>query len=158
MTVESKPLHSDLIKKPARPRIGFISGRGIERAFVVLLYLTLLALVVLSIVGTFYGLAHEVAPLLTPRQIIIDIRANLDRLWVALAIQLFLTISQYGGRRFARLDRRWWVLYLATLAISVYYNVQAYWTPLNELMLWPVAAVIILAGDVLPEFIAVRQE
>jgi len=160
-TQEVSPPHavrSEPIKKPVRPRIGFISGRGIERAFVVLLYLTLLALVVLSVVGTFYGLAYETAPLWTPRQVIADIRANVDRLWVAIAIQLFLTLSQYGGRQFARRDRRWWVLYLVTLSISVYYNVQAYWTPLNELMLWPVAAAIILAGDVLPEFIAIRQE
>jgi len=157
MALPQSPVRSEPLKKRAT-HIGFISGSGIERAFVVLRYLTLLALVLLSVVGTYYGLAYETAPIMTPLQIVADIRANLDRLWVAIAIQLFLTLSQYGGRQFARRDRRWWVLYLVTLAISVYYNVQAYWTPLNELMLWPVAATLILAGDVLPEFIAIRQE
>lgn len=144
--------------KRTPPRIGFLSPSVIERAFTALLYGTLLALVLLSVVGTYYGLAHETAPLLRPLQIYVDIKANTDRLWVAIAIQLFLTLGQYGARQFARADRRWWFLYLAVLAISVYYNYQAYWTPLNELTLWPIAAAAIVAGDVLPEFIGIRHE
>lgn len=144
-------------KRP-RPRIGFLNPAAIERAFKTLLYGTLLALVVLSVVGTYYGLAQASAPLMSPRQIYADIQANTDRLWVALAIQVFLTLTQYGSRTMARHDRRWWFLYLVSLGISVYYNYQAYWVPLNELTLWPIAAAVIIAGDVLPEYIAIRHE
>jgi hypothetical protein len=98
------------------------------------------------------------APLLRPRQIWADIQANPDRLWVAIAIQAFLSLGQYGARQFARRDPRWWFLYLAALSISVYYNAQAYWTPLNLLMPSLLAGALIIAGDVLPEFIAIRHE
>jgi hypothetical protein len=144
--------------KRAAPRIGFLNPGSVEGAFRVLLYGTLLALVILSIVGTYYGLAQQAAPLLQPRQIWADIQANTDRLWVAIAIQVFLSLGQYGARQFARHDPRWWLLYLAALGISVYYNYQAYWTPLNEITLWPIAGAVIVLGDVLPEFIAIRHE
>jgi hypothetical protein len=156
--VNGKPVEEKRPTKPTAPRIGFLNPRGIERAFRWLLYLTLLALVVLSVVGTYYGLSSSSAPLLTPVRIIADIQANTDRLWVAIAIQVFLTLTQYGARTMARHDRRWWFLYLVSLGISVYYNWQAYWLPLNELTLWPIAAAAIVAGDVLPEFIAIRHE
>lgn len=141
-----------------RPRIGFVRAAHVERLFIVMLYLALLALVVLSVIGTYYGLGQSAAPLLSPRQVIADIAANTDRLWVAIVIQGGLTIAQYGARQMARHDRRWWILYLVALGVSVYYNFQAYWTPLNELMSGLVAAPLIVAGDVLPEFIAIRHE
>ena len=144
--------------KHAGPRIGFLNPRDIERAFRALLYVTVLVLVVLSVVGTYYGLAKQVAPLLSPLRIYADIRANTDRLWVAIAIQVFLTLTQYGSRTMARHDRRWWFLYVVSLSVSVYYNFQAYWMPLNEITLWPIAGAVIIAGDVLPEFIATRHE
>lgn len=143
-------------RKP--PRIGFLRPGHVERAFIVLLYLALAALVVLSVIGTFYGWRGQAAPLTAPRQIIDDLFAGGPRLWWAVGIQVALTLAQYGARQFARADRRWWILYLAALSISVYYNVQAYWTPLNELVAWYTAAVLIVAGDVLPEFLAVRHE
>ena len=148
----------DAPAKRSAPRIGFLNPAGIEGAFRILLYGTLLALVVLSVVGTYYGLAQQNAPLLSPRQIWTDIQANTDRLWVAIAIQVFLSLGQYGARQFARHDPRWWFLYLAALGISVYYNYQAYWVPLNQITLWPIAGAVIVLGDVLPEFIAIRHE
>jgi len=162
MTVQSKPLTSPqpaaspTKRKP--PRIGFLRPGHVERAFVFLLYLALFALVLLSVVGTFYGWRGQSAPLTQPSKIIADMWAGGPRLWWAVAIQVALTLAQYGARQFARADRRWWILYLAALSLSVYYNVQAYWTPLNELVAWYTAAVLIIAGDVLPEFLAVRHE
>lgn len=140
------------------PRVGFLRPIYVERAFLALLYGTLLVLVVLSVIGTYYGLASSSAPLLQPRQILADIVANTDRLWVAIALQAFLSLAQYGARQLARRDPRWWFLYLAALGISVYYNFQAYWVPLNDIMLWPIAGAAIVLGDVLPEFIAIRHE
>lgn len=168
MSVRSEPLTSkpaaqtsaatDTPTKRRAPRIGFLRPGHVERAFVVLLYLALAGLVLLSVVGTFYGWRGEAAPLTQPRQIVADILAGGSRLWWAIAIQVVLTLAQYGGRQFARSDRRWWILYLAALSLSVYYNVQAYWTPLNELMAWYTVIALIIAGDVLPEFLAVRRE
>ena len=153
--VRNAPISSGARKVP---RVGFLRPIYVERAFLALLYLTLLVLVLLSVIGTYYGLASNSAPLLRPAQILADIGANTDRLWVAIVIQAFLTLAQYGARQLARHDPRWWFLYLAALGISVYYNFQAYWVPLNDLTLWPIAAVAIVAGDVLPEFIAIRHE
>lgn len=162
MAVTSTPLNSPqtttIPTKRKTPRIGFLRPGHVERAFVLLLYLALFALVLLSVVGTFYGWRGQAAPLMQPGQIITDMWAGGPRLWWAIAIQVALTLAQYGARQFARADRRWWVLYLAALSLSVYYNVQAYWTPLQELVAWYTAAVLIIAGDVLPEFLAVRHE
>lgn len=138
------------------PRIGFLRPGHIERAFIVLLYLALLILVLLSVLGTFYGFQGKSIPLGTPAQILVDIQAG--GIGIAVLIQLVLTLAQYGARQLSRHDRRWWFLYLAALSISVYYNFQAYWAPLTELMPVYVAGLIIIAGDVLPEFIAVRPE
>lgn len=139
-------------------RIGFIQPSQIERAFIALLYLMLFLLVVVSILGTFYGRRGEDAPLTAPLRVFADISGAWGAFGVALAVQGVLTVIQYGARSFARRDRRWWLLYLAALAISVYYNVQAYWTPLTALLSWYFAALLILAGDILPEFLAVRRE
>lgn len=142
--------------KRAHPRIGFLNPSHIERAFIVLLYTTLAALVVLSVLGTFYGWIGKSAPLTQPGQILTDIQTS--AIWVAGLVQLALSLTQYGARQMSRHDRRWWMLYLAALAISVYYNVQAYWAPLTLLIPWYVAGLLIIAGDVLPEFLAVRHE
>lgn len=158
MTIKSTELINGKVPGRARPRIGFLKPGHIERAFVALLYSTLFLLVALSFVGTFYGLSAAPAPLLTPGRIIADIRANTDRLWTAIALQLVLMLVQYGTRQMAPHDRRWWLLYLAALGISMYYNFQAYWTPLSALLGMAVAGIIIVVGDILPEFIAMRRE
>jgi len=156
------PVRSESLKdgKPvqrSRPRIGFLRPAHVERAFIALLYLSLIVLVLLSVLGTFYGWIGKSAPLMQPGQILIDMQAS-GMVWIAIGVQLVLSLTQYGARQLSRHDRRWWLLYLAALAISVYYNFQAYWTPLNALVAWYVAVVLIVAGDVLPEFLAVRHE
>jgi len=77
---------------------------------------------------------------------------------IAAGIQGALSLAQYGARQFARHDRRWWIVYLVALAISVYYYILAYWTPLaNVGLAWYVALALLLAGDVIPEIAAVRR-
>lgn len=141
-----------------RPSIGFLRPGHIERTFIAALYLALLALVALSVVGTFYGRRGVDAPITTPLRVLADMQAAPAALGMALGIQAVLTLIQYGSRQFARRNPRWWILYLVALGISVYYNYQAYWTPLAALMPGYVAALLIIAGDVLPEFIAVRHD
>lgn len=159
MSVKQEPLvNGKPVARRTPPRIGFLRPGHIERGFVALLYLALLALVLLSVVGTFYGWKGQQAPLTQPDQIIADLKAGGAQLWWAIALQAVLSLTQYGARQFISHDRRWWFLYLAALGISVYYNVQAYWIPLAALVPWYAAAILIVAGDVLPEFLAVRHE
>lgn len=151
MTTPSTTRH-----RPA-PRIGFIRPGQIERAFMAVLYFTLFALVTLSVIGTFYGLNKVQAPLTAPLHFFADVSAAPGRFVLAIGIQIVLTVVQYGARQMARHDRRWWLLYLVALSVSVYYNVEAYWAPLIALTAWYVAALLIVSGDVLPEFLAVRR-
>lgn len=157
--VRSVPLRDGQpVEQKRHARVGFIRPGQIERAFTALLYLMLLVLVVLSILGTFYGQRGEAAPLAAPLQVVGDVSGAWGAFGFALLIQFVLTVVQYGARQFATRDRRWWVLYLAALGISVYYNIQAYWTPLTVLLPVYLAGLLIVAGDVLPEFLAVRRE
>lgn len=152
MSVTSRPTTAS-----ARPRIGFLRPRHIERAFIALLYTALLALVLLSILGTFYGLRGEDAPIAAPLRMIGDALGSMIMLGVAFSIQTVLTLVQYGARQFAKRDRRWWLLYLLALGVSVYYNIQAYWVPLTALIPWYLTTLLIIGGDVVPELIAVRR-
>lgn len=163
MAVTSKDMPptkpTEQTKKPQRPRVGFLRPSHIERAFIGGLYLSIAVLVALSVLGTFYGWRGIPAPLAAPLQIWRDVQSDTTMLGIAVAIQGALSLAQYGARAMARHDRRWWMLYLASLAISAYYNVQAYWSPLIALGLsWWLVAAIILAGDVAPEVAAVRHE
>ena len=144
------------VRHASPPKIGFIAPGGIERAFVGLLYLVLLLLVMLSFIGTFYGLGQSSAPL-SIRQMLADVAGNTDRLLVACVLQLVLTLAQYGARQMARADRRWWLLYAAALIVSIYYNYVAFWTPITALVSVPVAALILIIGDIVPEMVAVRH-
>jgi hypothetical protein len=151
MNVTSRPIER-------KARVGFLRPGHVEGAFIALLYLALLLLVALSVLGTFYGLRGEAAPIATPLAIVDDLLTAPRVAGLALLIQFVLTTIQYGSRQLSRRDRRWWVLYLVALGISVYYNSYAYWTPLTALVPWYLAGFLIVAGDILPEFIAVRRE
>lgn len=154
MTVRSRYTSEDR----TRPRIGFLRPGHVERAFIVLLYVTLAVLVALSVLGTFYGRRAESAPITAPLRVLSDVTEEIGAFTIAIAIQGTLTVIQYGARQMARRDRRWWLLYLVALGVSVYYNIEAYWTPLTALIPSYAAAVAIVAGDVAPEYIAVRRE
>lgn len=153
MTVESKPLKS----AQTPPPIGVIPPGSIERAFLALLYMMVVLLAWLSVLGTFYGMRGLSAHLLPLAQLA-DIQTAPVIFIQALAIQIVLTLAQWGGRQMTRRSPWWWILYLVALGWSVYYNVQAYYNPLTALALAPaVVYVLIIIGDVLPEFVAVRH-
>ena len=70
--MKSVPLvNGEPVRRPPA-RIGLVSGRSIERAFVAMLYMLALALALLSWLGTFYGLRGMAAPLAAPWQMAID--------------------------------------------------------------------------------------
>jgi hypothetical protein len=159
MTVKIEELKDGKPAAPTRrPRIGFLRPAHVEAAFVVLVYTSILVLVALSIIGTFYGMRDMTAPLATPLRIIRDIGAAPIAFGIALAVQIVLMITQYGAHLFTRHNKRWWGLYLVALAASIWFNVQAYWTPLLALGVgWVVASVLLVVGDILPEVAAVRR-
>lgn len=148
-------------RPPARPRasqIGFLSPQFLEAALTVLIYIGIALLVALSVLGTFYGVQGTEATLTPPWQMVIDAAANLSALAAAVVLQLVLTVVQYGARVKATRDRRWWLIYLVALGVSVYYNIQAYYGPLSALTIPPVFALLtIAAGDILPEIAAVKR-
>jgi hypothetical protein len=156
--VTSRPVDSGQRAAAGRKRIGFLRPGHIENAFIAALYLALLVLVVLSFLGTFYWLLGSDAPLSEPLTIVGDVLAAPRVFGIACAIQFALMLAQWGARQFARRDRRWWLIYLAALGFSVYYNIQAYYAPLVALGVagW-VSAAIIVAGDIVPEVTAVRH-
>jgi hypothetical protein len=146
------------LSPPRRPNIGFVRVEQVERAFLALLYVVCVILVVLSIVGTFYGARAASAPIAQLVQMWRDISsAPLTLAW-AIVGQVALTLAQYGARQFAQKDRRFWLLYVAALSVSLYFNFQAYWEPLTALFAPFVAAFLLLIGDIVPEFVAVRGD
>lgn len=163
MTVKSVDLRDGERVEKRKPRVGFIRPGQVERAFMWLLYTALFLLVLLSVLGTFYGRAGQNAPIDAPvltaiARVAADVTRSPAAFGIAIVIQAVLTVIQYGSRQFSQRDPRWWIPYLVSLGFSVYYNYHAYWTPLNALAPWYLAGALILAGDILPEFIAVRRE
>lgn len=145
-------------KGAGKPQIGFLRASTIERAFILLIYGGVLTLVALSIVGTFYGGQRLSAPITDPRAIWKTMTESGNKLYLAIGVQVALSLTQYGARQLARYDWRWWLLYLAALGISVYFNVQAYYTPLMVYMLPGYVILLILAFDILPEFVSIRHD
>ena len=147
-------------RPPARaPRIGLVRGASIERAFLGMLYIACFILALLSLFGTFYGLQGRDGPLAEPWHMAVDaVAAPVWMAW-ALVLQGVLTLTQWGARQLARRDARWWLLYVAVLALSVYYNVVAYLDPAVALGVPPVLAFfLIAAGDALPELAVVKHD
>lgn len=146
------------VRSTPRPRVGFLRPGHVEIAFIAALYAALGALVVLSFLGTFYGLLGRDAPLTAPLTVWRDATGAPSVFGLACGIQFGLMLAQYGARQFAKRERAWWLLYLASLGVSVYYNIQAYWTPLTALGLaWYVVLAIVILGDIVPEIAAVQH-
>lgn len=141
------------------PPIGVIPASTFERLLIALLYIAAAALALLSLLGTFYGLRQMEAVLVPPWQMVFDAIRNPAALVAGFIVQAVLSIMQYGARARAHNDPRFWIVYLVALAISVYYNCQAYFIPLtmdlglNEI----IAFLLILGGDVLPEFVIIKK-
>lgn len=152
-------------KATPRPSVdvGMLNPAAIEHAFIRTLQFVLGLLVVLSVIGTFYGMRGQVAPL--SMQIVTDILAMPERFAWAFIVQAFLSIIQYGSRLMSRHNRRWWILYTLALSLSVMYNIEAYsptlqgYLPdqLSQTTRQIVAFLFILGGDVVPELLAVRK-
>lgn len=158
MSIIEKPLiNGVVVDRPARrPRLGLVRGTTIERAFIIGLYLAAVGLVLLSVFGTFYGIQGRAAPM--PWQMPADAIAAPGLFLAAAAVQGVLTLLQWGARQMGRHDSRWWAVYLAALAWSVYYNVVAYYAPAVALGApWLVVGLLIIAADAVPEFMVIKD-
>ena len=89
-------------------RTAHISGTQAAQALVVLLRVSMWTLVILSTIGTIYGVMRQAVPLWTPWMVFGDLAANPGGAAIGLALQLGLTLGQWGGIELAREDRRWW--------------------------------------------------
>jgi hypothetical protein len=148
------------LPRRARSQGGIIPGRLMAQLVRFAIPVIALALIALSILGTFYGARGLASPLLThPLQIGRDIARAPSVAILALCGQVALSVAQWGGRQLARDDRRWWLLYFASLWLSLYWNWRAYGPPLVAVGV-PIllAGILILAGDVGPELALVRDD
>jgi len=156
MAVTQKPLNPPPVRKA--PALGQFDPARVRGIFVSLVYGFAWALIALSIAGTFYGARNLDAPLLTPWRIIADVAAAPNLAAMALLAQAVLGIVQWGARQMADHDARWWLLYIAALALSAWWNWSAYGDPLIAIGVpWLIAGGMILLGDIFPELILVRE-
>jgi hypothetical protein len=173
MSVRSRNLEpaDEHNRRRQHQQIGFLSGRRAEGCFVWLLRLAGLLLIAVSVVGSFYGLQGK--PAAGPLQVIPDMVKAWPALIGALAAQGFLSVGQWGarqraqgsivvterGRRRQGGDWRFWIVYLALLALSAALNWIAYG---GNLVTWGILLVLavlaVVGGDALAELVIVVDE
>jgi hypothetical protein len=145
-------------KRPTGPRWrGCVPAGAAAAMLVALIPAFSVLLMVLSVLGTFYGARGLPVPIFAPA----TIWANINELrWgfaLAVVAQGVLSIAQWGGRQLAQSDRRWWLLYGAALSLSVYWNWEGYWPTLQAVGIpWLVALLIIAVADIEPEVGLIR--
>lgn len=156
MAVKQKPLNNP---PPVPARLGQISPAGIKRLFITTLHAASWLLIVLSVIGTFYGTRGLDAPLTQPWGLVSDVSAAPGIAALALLAQGVLALVQWGARQMADDDPRWWLAYLGSLALSAWWNWSAYGDPLIALSVpWAIALGIVIAGDIAPELLLVRRK
>lgn len=137
---------------------GLVSGRAMGRVLHVLVPLGALTLILLSMVGTFYGSRNLEAPL-NPLLWVRDMWGARSLALLAFIGQGTMLVAQWGGRHNAKTDPRWWVLYFLSLGLSVWWNWAAFGAPLVAAGLpWLIALGLVVGGDVAPELTLVRDD
>jgi len=140
----------------SRPlRTAHIDGAHAAQALTIVLRSAMWCLIALSAIGTLYGVLGQAVPLWQPWRIVSDVIAQPAQAALALALQLGLTLGQWGGIELAREDRRWWAVYVLSLVASVALNIAAYWEPLVMVaeLPWLVAVVLVIGSDIAPEWL-----
>lgn len=137
-----------------------INGAQAWAILVAVVRILSVALVALSVLGTFYGVRGMSAPLLNPIRLLLDIIAAPQLFGLAALGQGLLSVIQWGSRWGAQHRARfWWVVYFLSLALSVWWNWQAYGATMVGAMgmPWLLALGVIIGSDVLPEFALVAD-
>jgi len=159
MGVQIEPLingERKAVRKPAYT--GLIPSSAVESALIWMIRLSGVMLIVLSIFGTFYGLLGRDAPLATPWLMPGVAVSNGSLFLAALLVQVVLGLTQWGARLLAARDLRWWIAYIASLSLSIYYNWSSYGDPLLAMQVPIVVAFgIVAAGDVVAELALLKE-
>jgi hypothetical protein len=146
-------------RKAAAPHPGMIGEDAALHGFILVMRLLAWALVLWSVLGTFYGARALPAPILDPLHVLRDARAAAGTLLLAALGQGLLSLIQWGSRVAGRrIHPAWWLAYLASLGLSAWWNWAAYGAPLVEAHVpWALALGLVVAGDVLPEWVIVKE-
>ena len=145
------------IGKPRRAlKTGMIKRGMLASALIILLRVIMIALVVLSVFGTFYAMRGQDAPLTSIWLMFVHAADDGGTFLNALILQALLSVAQWGSSELAQEDTRWWWMYAGALLPSIWMNIEAYATPVMALMGWQgpfviLAWGIIVAADVAPE-------
>lgn len=150
---------------PAAPRrvesqTALVRGAQAWRALVFIVRALAVLLVVLSVLGTFYGARGLATPLLNPAALFSDLWNAPQLLALSILGQGLLSVLQWGSRWGAmNRNRGWWLLYFFSLALSVWWNWQAYGATMTITMHmpWLLALGVVIGSDVLPEFTLVAD-
>lgn len=159
ITTEDMPYNGPPIPKtsaaiPARRvQTGVIKSAHASVALIWVIRLLAVALLLLSLLGTFYGMSSESMPLNKPGQVWIDIGLAKEGFILAIIVQVFFSVVQWGSMGLAKADVRWWGMYLIGLSFSAYWNWQAYHAAMIDVMRmpWLLALIIIVLSDILAE-------
>jgi hypothetical protein len=155
--VEDIPYNGPAVAKPAIPirrgQTGVIKAAHASVALIWLIRSLAVALLLLSLFGTFYGMSGASMPLNKPGQVWIDIGLAKEGFILAIIVQVFFSVVQWGSMGLAKADVRWWGMYLIGLSFSAYWNWQAYHTAMIDVMRmpWLLALIIIVLSDILAE-------
>jgi hypothetical protein len=148
-----------MMKSPALERgsrTGLIPRGRVVSALILTLRSVLIALMVLSLFGTFYALLGVEAPFPNVFAMLGDVMRDSGTFLMALGAQLLFSLVQWGSASLAKEDRRWWFLYLLALAPSAWMNIQSYAQPTLEVFGWNgdrllIVVALIIAFDIAPE-------
>lgn len=138
---------------------GCIPGGAMAMVVVALIPVLAVALMVLSVLGTFFGARGLPVPLMNPAALWAALAASPGILALAFGGQVGLSVAQYGGRQLARDDRRWWLLYVGSLALSAWWNWRGYGPPLAaQGVPWALSLLLVVALDAVPELALIRED
>lgn len=142
------------------PQLGVFNPADMIRYFIWMTRGGAVLAVVLSALGTFYGLQSKPAPLADTLAVGGDLLAAPNIVALAVVVQAALAVGQWGAwavsaqwRREG--DSRWrWALvaYGIALVVSVAYNMAAYYSGLVALGLpWWATVALVIGFDIFPE-------
>lgn len=147
------------VPRRERTETGLISEGFILRCLIAFIHEVTVLLMLMSVIGTFYGTRGLDAPLAHPIQIVLDAVQAPMLLLLAAAGQGLLSLVQWGARLAAlKLDPRWWVAYVLSLGVSAWWNWNAYADPMIALGVpWLIAGAFLLGADALPEWLLIKK-
>ena len=162
MSVKASEINKPSVEKEAQPAAqprrqrhatALVNESQAATLFVFFARFAGVALLLATLVGTYYGMTGSAAPR-NPIDALRGMGNSLGMLGMAVGAQVVLSLCQWGGRAMAKRDGRYWLIYAVSLLVSVYLSWRGYGPTLTAAGVpWLVACGIIILFDVLPETI-----